>query len=310
MEEVTISQLQEKMNSGLESKSKSRTPGGGRLEGKVAIITGAAGGIGSRLTRAFLNEGAKVVAVDFSEAALARLVAELAEDGVTREQLMPIETDISDSQACANCIQSTLDTFGTVHALVNNAGIALNFVRPDYLTNPVRTSELSPQIWDRFVGVNLSGAWYLSYNVLPHMVDQGYGRIINVTTSFNGMLFVGGQPYGPSKAGMEAMSLSHAGEFRGTGVTVNVVLPGGPVDTPMIPKEVSFARSELIDPECMAPPLIWLCAEAGDDVTGRRYIAANWDPDIDFDAAAAGCSRPAAWPELTHDLIAPGSRKR
>ena len=104
--------------------------------------------------------------------------------------------------------------------------------------------------------------------------------------------------------------MSHAGEFRGTGVTVNVVLPGGPVDTPMIPKEASFARSELIDPECMAPPLIWLCAEAGDDVTGRRYIAANWDPDIDFDAAAAGCSRPAAWPELTHDLIAPGSRKR
>ena len=218
---------------------------------------------------------------------------------------MPIETDISDSQACANCIQSTLDTFGTVHALVNNAGIALNFVRPDYLTNPVRTSELSPQIWDRFVGVNLSGAWYLSYNVLPYMDDQGYGRIINVTTSYNGMLFVGGQPYGPSKAGMEAMSFSHAEEFRGTGVTVNVVLPGGPVDTAMIPKEAPFARSELIDPECMAPPMIWLCAEAGDDVTGRRYIAANWDPDIDFDAAAAACSRPAAWPELTKDLIIP-----
>ena len=97
-----------------------------RLDGKVAIITGAAGGIGSRLTRAFLNEGAKVVAVDFSEAALARLVAELAEDGVTREQLMPIEVDVSDSQACANCVQSTLDTFGAVHALVNNAGITMN----------------------------------------------------------------------------------------------------------------------------------------------------------------------------------------
>jgi NAD(P)-dependent dehydrogenase (short-subunit alcohol dehydrogenase family) len=282
----------------------------GRLNGKVAIITGAAGGIGSRLTRAFLNEGAKVVAVDFSEAALAKLVAELAEDGVTRAQLMPIETEISESQACANCVQSTLDAFGTVHALVNNAGITLNVVRPDYLTQPVRTSELSPQLWDRFVGVNLSGAWYLSYNVLPHMVDQGYGRIINVTTSFNGMLFVGGQPYGPSKAGLEAMSFSHAGEFLGTGVTVNVVVPGGATDTPMIPSEAPFARSDLIDPECMAPPMIWLCAEAGDDVTGRRYIAANWDPDIDFDAAAAACSAPAAWPELTHNLIVPGARKR
>ena len=278
---------------------------GDRLDGKVAIITGAAGGIGSRLTRAFLNEGAKVTAADVSEAALARLVAGLAEDGVTRRQLMPIETDVSDSQACASCVKSTLDTFGTVHALVNNAGISMNFVRPDYLTQPVKTNELSPQIWDRIVGVNLSGAWYLSYNVLPHMVDQGYGRIINVTTSFSGMLFVGGQPYGPSKAGLEAMTASHACEFRGTGVTVNVVVPGGPTDTPMIPSEAPFARSNLIDPECMAPPMIWLCAEAGDDVTGRRYIAANWDPDIDFDAAAAACSAPAAWPELTQNLILP-----
>ena len=283
---------------------------GGRLDGKVAIITGAGGGIGSRLTRAFLNEGARVAAVDVSEAALARLVAGLAEDGVTQRQLMPIETDVADSRACASCVESTLDTFGAVHALVNNAGVSMNSVRPDYVTQPVRTDELSPQVWDRIVGVNLSGAWYLSYNVLPHMVDQGYGRIINVTTSFTGMLFVGGQPYGASKAGMEAMSVSHADEFRGTGVTVNVVLPGGGADTPMIPKEAPIARSDLIDPECMAPPMIWLCAEAGDDVTGWRYIAANWDPDIEFDAAAAACSRPAAWPELTHDHIEPGSRKR
>ena len=135
---------------------------GGRLDGKVAIITGAGGGIGSRLTRAFLNEGAKVAAVDVSEAALARLVAGLAEDGMTQRQLMPIETDVADSRACASCVESTLDTFGAVHALVNNAGVSMNSVRPDYETQPVRTDELSPQVWDRIVGVNLSGAWYLS----------------------------------------------------------------------------------------------------------------------------------------------------
>ena len=281
----------------------------GRLDGKVAIITGAAGGIGSRLTRAFLREGAKVAAADVSEAALASLVAGLAEDGVTRERLMPIETDVSDARACASCAESTVDHFGTVHALVNNAGIGLNSVRPDYLTRPVRTSELSPEIWDRFVGVNLSGAWYLSYHVLPRMVEQGFGRIINVTTSFAATLAVGMQPYGPAKSGLESMTASHAGEFRGTGVTVNVVVPGGATDTPMIPSEAPFARSDLIDPECMAPPMVWLCAEADDDVTGRRYIAANWDPDIDFDAAAAACSAPAAWPELTHNFIVPGTRK-
>ena len=282
----------------------------GRLDGKVAIITGAAGGIGSRLTRAFLREGAKVAAADVSEAALASLVAGLAEDGVTRERLMPIETDVSDAKACASCVESTVDAFGTVHALVNNAGIGLNSVRPDYLTQPVRTSELCPELWDRFVGVNLSGAWYLSYHVLPRMVEQGFGRIINVTTSFAGTLAVGLQPYGPAKSGLESMTASHAGEFRGTGVTVNVVVPGGATDTPMIPSEAPYARGDLIDPECMAPPMIWLCAEADDDVTSRRFIAANWDPDIDFDAAAAACSAPAAWPELTHNFIVPGTRKR
>ena len=157
MEEVTISQLQEKMNSSLESKSKSRTPGGGRLDGKVAIITGAAGGIGSRLTRAFLNEGAKVAAVDISETVLARLVAGLAEDGVTQRQLIPIETNVADSRACAICVESTLDTFGAVHALVNNAGISMNSVRPDYNTRPIRSDEMSPQVWDRILGVNPTG---------------------------------------------------------------------------------------------------------------------------------------------------------
>ena len=199
----------------------------GRLDGKVAIITGAAGGIGSRLVRAFLREGARVTAADVSGAALASLAAGLAGDGATRERLMTIETDVSDARACASCVESTVDHFGTVHALVNNAGISLNAVRPDYLTRPVRTSELSPEIWDRFVGVNLSGAWYLSYHVLPRMVEQGYGRIINVTTSFAGTLAVGMQPYGPTKSGLESMTASHAGEFRGTGVTVNVVVPGG-----------------------------------------------------------------------------------
>ena len=64
---------------------------------------------------------------------------------------------------------------------------------------------------------------------------------------------------------------------------MNVVVPGGPADTPMVPGEAPYARGDLIEPECMAPPMIRRCAEAGDDVTGRRYTAANWDPDIDFE---------------------------
>lgn len=288
----------------------SQSPQGGRLAGRVAIITGASGGIGSRLTRAFIQEGAKVAAVDVDGTALSRLSSRLAEDGLTQQQFASIEADVADSRACEACVQTTLDEFGAVHALVNNAGVGMGLVRPDYESRHITTDELSPQVWDRIMRINLSGAWYLSHYALPHMVGQGYGRIINVTTSFLGMVFVGGQPYGASKAGMEAMSVSHAGEFRGTGVTVNVVEPGGGADTPMIPKESPYTRSDLIDPDCMASPMIWLCGEAGDEVSGMRFIAADWDPHISFEAAAAASTHPAGWPELIGNHISPGSRKR
>ena len=73
------------------------------------------------------------------------------------------------------------------------------------------------------------------------------------------------------------MSAGHAAEFEGRGVTVNVVVPGGPSDTPMVPMEAGFDRSTMVPPTAMVPPILWLCSEAGGAHTGHRYIAANWD---------------------------------
>ena len=99
-------------------------------------------------------------------------------------------------------------------------------------------------------------------------------------------------PYSPPKAGLEAMSAGHAKEFESQGVTVNVVVPGGPADTPMVPAESGIDRAAMVPPSAMVPPVLWLCSEAGGAWTGHRYIAGNWDASLDAAAAAEGCRAP------------------
>jgi NAD(P)-dependent dehydrogenase (short-subunit alcohol dehydrogenase family) len=131
------------------------------------------------------------------------------------------------------------------------------------------------------------------------MVAQGWGRVVNVTTSFFTMLNEGFAPYGPAKAALEAASAIWAKEFEGTGVTVNVLIPGGPTDTRMVPASAPFARSEMIPPAAMAAPAQWLASPASDGVTGRRFVAGLWDPALPPEQAAAAAGAPIAWPELT-----------
>ena len=137
---------------------------------------------------------------------------------------------------------------------------------------------------------------------------QRWGRIIDVTTSFFTMLRSGFHPYGPCKAGLEAMAAGHASEFAGTGVTVNVVVPGGPADTPMVPTESGIERSALIPPEVMAPPILWLCSEAANGITGNRYVAAKWDASLPAEQAERQCRAPIAWPDLAQSPVWPGGK--
>jgi NAD(P)-dependent dehydrogenase (short-subunit alcohol dehydrogenase family) len=191
-------------------------------------------------------------------------------------------------------VQDTIARLGGLHILVNNAAMGLGAIRADHQKRVIGIDEISPQMWQRFVATNISGAWNMTRAAIGHLRAQRWGRIINVTTSFFTMLRGGFHPYGPCKAALEAMSAGHAEEFAGTGVTVNVVIPGGPVDTPMIPLESVSDRSTLISPEVMGPPVVWLCSE---DITGKRLIAAGWKPGAPLD--------PVGWPGLGPQMIAP-----
>jgi NAD(P)-dependent dehydrogenase (short-subunit alcohol dehydrogenase family) len=269
------------------------------LEGRVAIVTGAAGGIGRVLVKAFAGRGVRIAACDIDAAALAAMEREYGRDRVAGFTL-----DISDPAACAATVQKVADHFGGVHILVNNGAVGMSEVRPDHFTRPVQIEDIEAKTWQRFMAVNLSGAFFLAKAAVPVFRKQRWGRIVNVTTSFFTMLNPGFSPYGPAKAGLEAWSASLAGELKGSGITVNVVVPGGPTDTPMVPVESGIDRAKLIRPERMAPPILWLCSDEAGDATGRRYIAAEWDDSVP-PAVAARRSNPAAWPGLAQGVVWP-----
>jgi len=277
------------------------------LEGKVAIVTGAAGGFGRELVRGLLGAGARVAALDIDAQRLDDLAA-MHEKSVGTDRLVTARADISRHEECEAAVAQARASLGGLHVLINNGALGMGVIRIDHMTDLVGIHEIAPEVWDRFVAVNLSGAWYMTRAAIDGLLAQEWGRIVNVTTSFFTMLRGRFHPYGPAKAGLEAMSAGHAKEFEGRGVTVNVVVPGGPSDTPMVPMEAGFDRSTMVPPRAMVPPILWLCSEAGGAHTGHRYVAANWDTAADPEVAARGCRAPIAWPDLAQNPVWPGGR--
>jgi len=119
------------------------------------------------------------------------------------------------------------------------------------------------------------------------------------------MIRSGSPTYGPSKAALEAMSAIMAKDLDGTGVTVNVLVPGGVTNTPMVPHESGFERERMIQPEVMAPPLLWLVSDAAAEVTGRRFLAVHWDPKLPPPEAADKAGAPVAWTSIATMPIEP-----
>ena len=276
------------------------------MTGTIVIVTGGAGGFGTAFTRAFLGSGAMVAAFDVSEDGLATLREE--HRGVNEDRLMTQCVDIADFAAVNAAVERTVGHFGGLHVLVNNAGLGLGPIREDHLANLIGIDEITPEFWNTMVGVNLTGPWNMTKASIAHLRRAGKGRIINVTTSFFTMLRGKFHPYGPSKSGFESMSAGHATEFKADGITVNVVVPGGPADTPMVPDSAGFNREDLVQPEAMTRPALWLCSPAGDDVTGNRYVAGLWDPALSIEENRMKAESPIGWPSLAGSPVWPGGR--
>jgi NAD(P)-dependent dehydrogenase (short-subunit alcohol dehydrogenase family) len=271
---------------------------------RVAIVTGAAGGIGRAMVRGLLAAGVRVAGVDRDRQPLQTLAASAREQGKA-DDLLTIQTDLTNDSAVDEITKATRARFGRIDILVNNAGIGPGSIRPDSWQRPLKFWEITPDQWRLFVAVHTTAPLALANAVVPEMMRQGWGRIINITTSLGTMLSAGSPTYGPSKAALEALSAIMAKDLDGTGVTVNVLVPGGVTNTPMISDEAGFERASLIQPEVMAPPLVWLVSDAAGKVTGRRFLAVHWDTGLPPEQAAEKAGAPVAWTSIATMPITP-----
>jgi NAD(P)-dependent dehydrogenase (short-subunit alcohol dehydrogenase family) len=256
---------------------------------KVALVTGGARGIGGAIAEGLTAIGARVAILDLDADALEACPLDV----------LKIQANVARPEDCEAAVAQVHAEHGGLDILINNAGIGMGTIREDHFDRPVRLGEIEPDHWRRFFEINCMGAFLMTRAAVPHMVAAGWGRVVNVTTSFFTMLNEGFAPYGPAKAALEAASAIWAKEFQGTGVTVNVLVPGGPTDTRMVPASAPFARSEMIPPAAMAPPAQWLASAASDGVSGRRFVAGLWDPTLPPEQAATAAGAPIAWPDLT-----------
>ena len=190
----------------------------GRLDKKVAIVTGGSLGIGAQYCKSLAKEGAKIVIADLMDGT--KIVKEIEENG---GEALFVETNVADEEANKNMAKVALEKFGDIHIFVANAGLYT------YLERKPSTEETVDE-WDEVYSVNIKGVWLGAKAVLPVMKQNGYGKIVNIasTAAFQGT--PGITRYAASKAAIVGMTRSMAKEFGDYNICINAIAPG-PIDT-------------------------------------------------------------------------------
>ena len=250
-----------------------------RLEGTVAIVTGASRGLGRSMASALADAGANVVLCSPETELLNQAADEIAARHGSGRALA-LTADITLRADCERLLSESLRVFGGLHVLVNNA-------RHHYLTR-LPFWEIDPEGWQQCVRVNLMGTFLLSHIVTPHMIAQGFGRIVNITTSLHTMQTRNYSQYGATKTALETVTGIWAQDLAGTGVTVNTLHPGGKVNT----RNEPAGGKDLNPVDVLDRPIVWLASRHSDGQSGGRYCGEKWDDALPYDQAAAGAIEP------------------
>ena len=239
------------------------------LEGCYAVITGASSGLGFAMTQALLEKGATVALASRSGGKLDNAVKTLVQKGLKAYSL---PMDVRDIESVEKAVKWVKKEWGRLDLLVNNAAVMMHRVYPDFLTSPKPFFEIEPDIWRDMVDTNLNGYYLVTRGFVPIMIEQKRGRIINISTSLPTMNMFA--PYGPSRAASEALSNIMTAELNKYNIMVNVLLPGGAVDTGGLPEDtVHKLPFRLLSPDIMCDPVVFLASDLAEGITGERIIA-------------------------------------
>jgi acetoacetyl-CoA reductase len=236
----------------------------GTLKEAVVVVTGASRGLGRAIAEEVARGGAKVV-VNYSRSKepAEELVNEISENG---GEAIAVQADVSDAEQAQNLIDQAIEEYGRIDVLVNNAGINID-----------RTlKKLSVDDWDKVIQVDLNSAFYTVHAVLPHMTEQGGGKIINMSSFVGEAGNIGQANYSAAKAGLLGFTKTAAKELARSGITVNAICPGF-IETDMVASIPEDARNKLLktvplgrfgQPEEIARAVCYL-VEDGDYITGQ-----------------------------------------
>ncbi|HYX97207.1 MAG TPA: SDR family oxidoreductase, partial [Geodermatophilus sp.] len=194
---------------------------GARADGIRVLVTGGTSGLGEAMAAALLDAGARVV-VTGRDGDRARVAAERLGAGA-----VGVGMDVRDEDSVARGVDETVGALGGLDVLVNNAGIGMRTVNPRFLTDPQPFWAVSPDGFRDLVATNLTGYFLVAREVVPRLLAGGGGRVVNISMNHSTMTRRGFVPYGPARAGAEALSRVMAADLAGSAVTVNVLLPGG-----------------------------------------------------------------------------------
>ncbi len=269
-----------------------------QLSDRVVIVTGGGSGLGRAMSIALAEAGARVVIAEVNQLHADEALAEARQKGVA-ERIKHIRTDVTDASSAQDTVAATVEHFGGLFGLVNCAGIGYHengvAVMP-----PPPFYELKPAGWRQVIDVNLNGPFFMARAAVPYMLKAGAGRIVNVTTSYGTMQRARMSPYGQTKAALETATMIWSRDLAGSGVTVNVLIPGGAADTRLIPDAPGTGLrgpgNKLVAPTVMEGPIVWLMSDASSETTCQRFIGQWWDPALPPDEAAKKVARPAGWP--------------
>jgi NAD(P)-dependent dehydrogenase (short-subunit alcohol dehydrogenase family) len=240
---------------------------GAEIVARRVLLTGGTSGLGLAMASALAHAGASVVLTG-RDAGRAEQVA------ATLPGASGLGLDTRDEASVSAAVQAAAGRLGGIDLLVNNAGLGMRTVNPRFMTEPQGFWRVSPDGFRAVVETNLTGYFLVAREVTPLMLAAGRGRIVNVSMNHATMTRRGFVPYGPSRAGAEALSRIMAADLDGTGVTVNLLLPGGATRTGMIPD--GDPGLALLEPEIMGPPIVWLASADAEGTSNERIVATEF----------------------------------